>query len=379
LEVFVNIQKIVRNVLNALLLSVFLLDGNVFAADKWLNPAPYPVGMDTWFGNVYNKTAQHDYRNRVGGWGDQYSSLLRFDLGGLPQVATNAYIWRYTINEGAPTAINWWKVNQQWQSSTVGYSNFPWGTLLPLWATPAPSPGYWYIIDITSIYNQWRTGPVGAGGNYGLLLSPATTNNNFSSFYSSTQGGGYGPWLQVTYTPQANDGVIKLKWPLSVSRSSLSVSLSFTGQSPITCSDGYNKEHNGVDYTATAGTEVYAAEDGFIKKRATTSSGNWGGYMAIEHNHPSGNGAKYTTLYWHISPVSGIAEGDFVPKGMKIATVLNLAPYGHGTHFHFGIRIGAYNPSVSNLGALPYANHPCDGYPVFPAGFINPENDIIFQ
>lgn len=87
-----NIQKIVRNVFNVLLVSAFLFTTNAFAADKWLNPAPYPVGMDTWFGTVYNTTAQHDNRLRVGGWGDMYNTLLRFDLSGLPQVATNAYI-----------------------------------------------------------------------------------------------------------------------------------------------------------------------------------------------------------------------------------------------------------------------------------------------
>ena len=374
-----NIRKTIRNVLNALLLSVFLSFSSIsFAADIWRNPAPYPVGMDTWFGTVYSQTAQHDNRLRVGGWGDMYNTLLRFDLSGLPQTATSAYLWLYAINEGAPTNINWSLIGKQWQSKTVSTFDFPLPSNVLYFAgtTTAPTPGLWYKVGITGIYNAWRSSATYK--NYGLYLAPVSNNNNYSSFASSLQGW-YGPQLQVAYTPQANDNVIKLKWPLSVSRGSLSVSLGFTGQSPITCSDGYNKEHNGTDYTAASGTEVYAAEDGVIKKRATTSSGNWGGYMAIEHNHPSGNGAKYTTLYWHISPVSGTAEGDFVPKGMKIATVINLAPYGHGTHFHFGVRIGAYNPSISNLGALPYATHPCDGYPVFPAGFINPESDILFQ
>ena len=73
-----------------------------------------------------------------------------------------------------------------------------------------------------------------------------------------------------------------------------------------------------------------------------------------------------------------MAENNFVPKGMKIATVANL---GARTHFHFGVRKGNFDINVSGLGALPYANHPCDGYPVFPAGFVSPEDptQVIFR
>lgn len=123
-------------------------------------------------------------------------------------------------------------------------------------------------------------------------------------------------------------------------------------------------------------TEVYAAEDGVIKKRATTSSNNWGGYMAIEHNHPVSG--KFITVYWHISPASGTAEGDFVPKGMKIATVQDISAY-HTTHFHFGVQKSSYSVPTSYAGGLPQTN--CGGYPAFPAGFIDPDNtsNVLFQ
>ena len=344
----------------------------VSAATIWKNPAAYPEGMDLWFGSVYNTTPSHDYQLRIGGWGDTYQTLLRFDLSGLPRTADAAYVWLYYFNSGTPTNINWYLVTNQWQSGTVGSSTEPSGAFVG--ATAAPAAVGWYKVNVTSFYNQWRL-----GGNYGFQLKPVSNNNNYTTFYSSTQGGGIGPWLQVDYTPTATDSVIKLKWPLSTPRSSLSVNLGFGGQSPITCTtDGRNKEHNGTDYSASMGTAVYAAEDGVIKEILTPSqTGGWAYNIVMEHNHPTGG--KFTTVYWHVTPSSGVVvapagQTTFIPRGMQIATVADLAPYGHGTHFHFGVRVGAYTSNVSGLGALPYAAYPCLSYPVFPAGFINPED-----
>lgn len=48
-------------------------------------PAPFPEGMDTWYSNIYQKIAVHDERLEIGGWGDRYVALIRFDLSGLPK------------------------------------------------------------------------------------------------------------------------------------------------------------------------------------------------------------------------------------------------------------------------------------------------------
>jgi murein DD-endopeptidase MepM/ murein hydrolase activator NlpD len=128
-----------------------------------------------------------------------------------------------------------------------------------------------------------------------------------------------------------------------------------------------------------AGTTVSAPEDGIVKKRETTSNGGWHGYIVMEHNHPTG---KFTTVYWHIDPVSGIAVGDFVPKGMQIATVANM---GGNTHFHMGLRLGAYDGSpTAYAGALPQSacTDPSTGtrYLAHPASFIDVEKTpVLFQ
>lgn len=356
------------------------------AADVWRGAPAYPNGgMDTWFGSYYNTSAQHDHRLRIGGWGDYYYSMLRFNLSGLPQVASQAVIWVYAINDGGtPTPINWWKIGQQWQAGSVSYPTFPWGTLAYLGQTTSPVAGNWYGVNITSFYNAWRAGTIG-NQNYGFLVSPASNNNNYSSFSSSTQVG-YGPELQVTYTPQWHDSIIKLKWPLAspayasrVVTQAFNVNWAGGGQ----CPPGVPKKHNGTDFQASAGTAVYAGEDGIVKE--VTYSPLWGYNVVLEHYRPTGG--NFTTVYWHINPASGIVVAGsgqtptFVPKGMQIGTVANL---GGNTHFHLGVRNGTYSAGVSGTGALPQQTCTDPGgatYPGMPAGFIDPNNtsNVIFN
>jgi murein DD-endopeptidase MepM/ murein hydrolase activator NlpD len=334
--------------------------------------------MDTWFGSVYNTTAQHDYRNRIGGWGDRYFTLLRFDLSGLPLSATSVKILRHTINEGTPTAINWYKVTAPWQSGTVTYSNFQWSAMTLQYSFTAPNPGLWYATDITTLYNQWRTGTT---KNYGVMLVPVSTNNNWSSFYSSKQAG-YEPRLQVTYTPQSNDGVIKLKWPLATAKPA-SPSSAFGdpwGVGETKCKN-LAMTHAGVDIPSAAGSPVYAAEDGFVREIFPASqSGGWASAIVLEHNHPVSG--KYTTVYWHVTPASGIVTDSgsaktFIPKGRQIATVADLTRAGD--HLHFGVRLGAFSGTYSDKGALPTGA--CTELTSFPENFINPwsTSKVIFQ
>ena len=89
---------------------------------------------------------------------------------------------------------------------------------------------------------------------------------------------------------------------------------------------------------------------------------------------------KFTTVSNHINPV--VTKGDFVPRGMQIVTVANLAS---GPHLHFGLRVGSYASAIFNsinfagTGALPQINcqdNPPNGswYPAFPGGFLNTES-----
>lgn len=249
-------------------------------------------------------------------------------------------------------------------SSYLGYTN-------------PPTPGQWDVIDFTAQYNAWRSGNPSTA-NYGLKLRPYQTNNNYSSFYSSTQGNGYGPWLYVSYTPQADDNKLKLKWPLGAVNPSHTLSgYAFGddwGPGRTQCA-GQPMSHTGIDIAASAGNPVYAVEDGIVKEVNYDST--WAYDIVTEHTNSSGG--KYTVVYWHVNPVSGLSTvsgKNFVPKGMQIATVANISS---GAHLHLGIRTGAYDGALSDKGALPTGY--CSELPRFHENFISPLDAslVVFQ
>ena len=93
--------------------------------------------------------------------------------------------------------------------------------------------------------------------------------------------------------------------------------------------------HQGVDYTVSEGSRVFATADGLIKEIITkrTSSGNT---VVIDH----GNG--YETVYSHLGKIYA-RRGDRVRRGDIIAqsgnTGLSLAPHLHYEIRHNGMRV----------------------------------------
>jgi murein DD-endopeptidase MepM/ murein hydrolase activator NlpD len=346
------------------------------AADSLVARIPGPSeGMDIWL--PAQGSAQLDSSLRVGTLtGVEDAIFLRFNLSGLPQRANKVNLSLYlTPYSGTTwTGMNLSNVTSQWHSSTIKWSAQPSSVLVK--ALSAPRAAGWYSFDVTDLYNQWRSG---SSLNFGLRLSRAATANNAFNMFSSSHANSNRPELDVYYTPQAKDGVPKLKWPLATPRAKLNVNTPFGGVSKLACKTGpyagQLKQHPGVDYSATKTTPVYAAEDGIVKESVFESP--WAYNIVLEHNHPIQG--KYTTVYWHVNPVSEASSaniGGFVPRGLQIGSVADL---GSNTHFHFGVRIGPYQAGLSGLGALPYAAKPCDNFPVFAAGFIDPEKDVLFQ
>lgn len=95
--------------------------------------------------------------------------------------------------------------------------------------------------------------------------------------------------------------------------------------------------HNGVDFGAPIGTQVYAAMDGVVT--LTRSGGGWNGgygnYVVIKHK----NGVQ--TLYAHLDSVS-VNKGENVSKAQFIGRSGNTGQ-STGPHLHFEVR-GARNP-----------------------------------
>ena len=222
-------------------------------------------------------------------------------------------------------------------------------------------------------------------------MSAATVANNKDAFVSSanTSYPSYRPMLSITYTPQSNDYIPHLRWPLGTINTGRNIGGGYDYNVPwnvpgTACPDGTWKQHVGRDYQAAAGTSVYAAEDGYMKQNQDQRPSGWAYNLVIEHTSPTG--AKYTTVYWHINPSSDVISnwnGGFIAKGAFIG---NVASIPTGAHLHFGKRNTPYNVVASGVGALPKTSTPCytpSGalLPQFPSNFVNPENssEIIFN
>lgn len=308
----------------------------------------------------------------TGGWGDTYITLSKFSISSLPAIAVGdkVSVWFYNKNLGGastPTQVNmglsgsdftnaWtWNNGASWYPSTVRAVN----------VNPY---GYWTEFDITDYYNYWKNNVV---PNYGIVMSPVNVSNTFNFFQSAESSAPVGqkPLLRITRP-------LQLKWPLSTPYASRHVNQAFGADwfaGGSYCPANVIKTHAGTDYTATAGDPIYAAEAGVVK--LIINGGSWAYAMVLEHT--KSDGSKYTTVYWHNNPL--LSEGVSVSKGVQIATVANL---GSNTHFHFGIRNGAYyvngtNAAISGVGALPKQN--CTDpngkfYPGFSELFLDPEN-----
>lgn len=95
--------------------------------------------------------------------------------------------------------------------------------------------------------------------------------------------------------------------------------------------------HNGIDFGAPVGTQVYSALDGVVTlvRDGDGWNGGYGNYIVIKHN----NGVQ--TLYAHLDSIS-VSQGQTLSKGEVIARSGNTGQ-STGPHLHFEVR-GSRNP-----------------------------------
>lgn len=94
--------------------------------------------------------------------------------------------------------------------------------------------------------------------------------------------------------------------------------------SPIT---GKKENHNGIDFAAPGGTNIYAAAGGTVIDSRYSSS--WGNVIKIDH------GGGIITLYAHCS-YRGVQVGQTVSRGQVIARV-GTTGWSTGNHLHFTV------------------------------------------
>jgi murein DD-endopeptidase MepM/ murein hydrolase activator NlpD len=89
------------------------------------------------------------------------------------------------------------------------------------------------------------------------------------------------------------------------------------------------KFHEGLDFSAPVGTEVYATGDGVVT-RIERLRGGYGNYVIVDH------GFSYQTLYAHLSKFN-VKRGQKVKRGQVIGYVGNTGK-STAPHLHYEVR-----------------------------------------
>lgn len=121
---------------------------------------------------------------RIGGWGDLYFSLLRFETPRMPIVKFAALLLHSKADEGTPTEMALDRITQPWgwnAGDRLWWKDRPQFSSLAA-KLPMPHPQQWYFIDITTTVQDWQREP---SSNFGLQLRPLSNNQNYSTFHSS--------------------------------------------------------------------------------------------------------------------------------------------------------------------------------------------------
>ncbi|MBD5284560.1 MAG: M23 family metallopeptidase [Bacteroides sp.] len=91
---------------------------------------------------------------------------------------------------------------------------------------------------------------------------------------------------------------------------------------------GAQRFHEGLDFAAPTGTEVYATADGIVE--IADRKGGYGNMIDITH------GYNYVTRYAHLSKII-VSEGDEVKRGQLIGYVGSTGK-STGPHLHYEVR-----------------------------------------
>jgi murein DD-endopeptidase MepM/ murein hydrolase activator NlpD len=90
------------------------------------------------------------------------------------------------------------------------------------------------------------------------------------------------------------------------------------------------KFHEGMDFTASTGTDVYATADGVVENMETNTSRGYGNMILIDH------GYTYETVYGHLSGFK-VKIGQHVKRGDIIGYVGNTG-LSTAPHLHYEVR-----------------------------------------
>ncbi|MCM3127157.1 DNRLRE domain-containing protein [Paenibacillus provencensis] len=166
---------------------------------------------DTFIASSYPTTVFGSYPLLyVGGYvapGDNYRTLLKFDLFVIPQgsdileAILKLYIFRKDVP--GPEVISVYLNQSDFNQNTVTYLNAPAVTPTGITKTVNDADVNNFIsIDITPLAQQWYTNP--AANNGITIIGPENTNSLVGSYSTNLSDSSLYPFLQVTYQEGSN-------------------------------------------------------------------------------------------------------------------------------------------------------------------------------
>lgn len=327
-----------------------LLIAAIVGADTIVLYEPPPHLMkDGYMSNIYHQTGVNGPELVVGGWGDTYWSLFRFDLEGLPRNADEVYIQLYakdSLGSATPVEMGVWMLTSPWSEPPS------WGTSLygyNLGNVPPPTENSWYTLRIDSVYDAWKNDGV---PNEGLLFLPVANDNRFNRFISSDvpyQQRQDRPRLWVFYTPTVS--VPAFKSPLPGGESWL-LTTEVGGTSCAT--SGVLGTHTGQNYFAldfvpvtSNGSDpsvpIFASAGGRVLFAGWNSSKPCNGYhVIIDHDGDGSASTGYQSYYLHLRQPPLVGTGSTVIQGQQLGILGNSGTnQGCGAwndHIHFQVK-----------------------------------------
>ena len=130
--------------------------------DVWITYPYYGYGLDNWYLIARRR------------WGNEYYSLTKFDVNALPANVSSAQVKLFCFRYPGDVCPNTSDLTVSMYldrvdsacDETTKWSSKPSFTYLR--TIPVPSVCEWYVIDITDLYNGWKTGSY---ENYGIQLT----------------------------------------------------------------------------------------------------------------------------------------------------------------------------------------------------------------
>lgn len=291
---------------------------------------------DIWTTSVYSYSGRgggpggglDDHELRVGGYGDIYISLIRFDL---PPAPRGGRVWLELYNDSAdsePTPVELQVVTSNWSwraGDRLWWRNRPQMRNAGTAPIDVPRRG-WVSIEITDIYADWSSG---RQTNFGLAFTPVRTDNRFTKF-ASTQASDSRLRPRLRFAAEPPQGGA----PVPPSASYI-LPVTPTGRISGFFDQDYtateDRQHLGVDLPVAARTTVVSPVKGTVVFNNTGSSVPADKAFLVIREPGSRTEHVLGHIRSTIQPGTTAADLDL---GEPVGTV---ADWGANSHVHWGV------------------------------------------